>query len=161
MGKLDLKLLGPGTKHQVANRQGQVTIIGTNVLTTILVSKFKLGRHSWDLNLNDTNISSFLIILSSRASVTITAIVWTKTAFAVTLLRLTTGAAKRFVWFIIITLNIVMGVSAMVPWIQCQPLEKTWSPAVAGTCWAAGVGTKVWIATGGQFHVANWSEVTC
>ena len=124
--------------------------MGTNVLTTILVSKFKLGRHSWDLNLNDANISSFLIILSSRASVTITAIVWTKTAFAVTLLRLTTGAAKHFVWFIIITLTIFGAVSAMVPWIQCGPVEKTWNPAMAGTCWENGVGTKIWIATGGE-----------
>ncbi|KAK1829704.1 hypothetical protein QBC39DRAFT_262389 [Podospora conica] len=125
---------------------GWFAIIATNILTTVLVTEFRLGQHN--LNLDNSSITKFLIALNSRATVTITAIAWTKTAFAVTLLRLTTGAAKHFVWFIIVTLTIFGAVSAMVPWIQCGPLEKTWNPAVPGTCWAPGVGTNIWIATG-------------
>ncbi|KAK1756326.1 hypothetical protein QBC47DRAFT_321507 [Echria macrotheca] len=122
------------------------TIITTDVLTTVMVYEFKLGRHSDELVIPD--ITRFLLILSSRATTTITATVLTKTAFAITLLRLTAGRIKQFVWFIIVSMNIAMGFSAAVPWIQCQPLDKGWIPDRPGTCWATQVGTKIWIATG-------------
>jgi hypothetical protein len=118
-------------------------------LTAALVHEFELGRHSWVLDIHD--LAKFLIILSSRATFTITALGWTKTAFAVTLLRLTTGMTKSFVWFIIISVNITTIVSAAVPWIQCNPIAKTWTPDMPGTCWAPKVGTKIWIGTAGSF----------
>lgn len=67
-----------------------------------------------------------------------------------TLLRLTTGKTKKFVWFLIITLNISMAFSAAIPWIQCIPIQKMWHPDLDGACWASGVGTKIWIGTGAQ-----------
>lgn len=115
----------------------------------MLVKQFKLGRHSWDLEIYDG--VKFMIVLSSRATTTITAIVLTKTAFAATLLRLTTNKTKALVWAIIISMNISMGFSAAVPWIQCKPLAKGWDNSIPGTCWAPKVGTKIWIATGGSF----------
>jgi hypothetical protein len=124
-------------------------IVVDDALTTVLVEEFKLGRHSWDLQITD--VTRFTLILSSRATVTITAIVWTKTAFAVTLLRLTDGKIRAFVWFIIVSLSITMGFSAAVPWIQCNPIQKGWQPMLPGYCWAPGVGTNIWIATGGMF----------
>lgn len=122
-------------------------IVADDILTNMLVDEFKLGRHSWDLQVNDP--TRFTLLLSSRATVTITAIVWTKTAFAVTLLRLTEGKIRAFVWFCIVTLSITMGFSAAVPWIQCNPIKKGWVSSLPGTCWAPGVGTSIWIATGG------------
>jgi hypothetical protein len=118
-------------------------------LTTALVAEFKLGRHSWDLEID--NLSKFILIISSRATVTLTSLGWTKTAFAVTLLRLTERGTKRFVWFVIVSINITTFVSALVPWIQCAPLQTAWDPAVPGSCWAPKVGTKVWIGLGGGF----------
>lgn len=120
-------------------------------LTTVLVKEFGLGRHSWELEIYD--LSKFLIILSSRATFTITALGWTKTAFAVTLLRLTDGITKSFVWFLIITNNVTSIISAAIPWIQCDPVAKTWVPDMPGSCWAPRVGTKVWIGTGGMFKL--------
>ncbi|KAK0619105.1 hypothetical protein B0T14DRAFT_602995 [Immersiella caudata] len=122
------------------------TIIATDVITQILVNEFKLGRHSWDLEIND--LARFIILLSSRATATLTALSWTKTAFAVTLLRLTADGTRTLVWFIIVSLQITMGFSAAVPWIQCNPIAKTWDPMLPGTCWANKVGTKIWIGTG-------------
>ena len=126
-------------------------IIADDVLTHVLVHEFKLGHHSWDLQINDP--VKFLILLSSRATVTITAIAWTKTAFAVRLLRLTRGHVHRFVWFIIVSITVAMGFSAAVPWIQCQPLAKGWNPSIPGACWAPGVGTTIWMVTGGSFSL--------
>ncbi|KAK4040973.1 hypothetical protein C8A01DRAFT_35029 [Parachaetomium inaequale] len=114
-----------------------VTILATVCLTTALVAEFKLGRHSWDLEIHD--LSKFIIISSSRATFTLTSLGWTKTAFAVTLLRLTAGRTKGFVWFVIVSINITT---------ICAPLDKVWNPAVPGSCWAPKVGTKVWIGLG-------------
>jgi len=127
----------------------QAMILIDDILTVFLVREFGLGRHSWDLQVRDP--VRFELLLSSRATVTITAIVWTKSAFAVTLLRLTAGRTRAFVWFILVTVNIAMGVSALVPWIQCRPLAKTWDKTLPGTCWAPGVGVNIWIPTGGTF----------
>ncbi|KAF2280142.1 uncharacterized protein EI97DRAFT_429900, partial [Westerdykella ornata] len=126
-----------------------LTILVTDILTTILVIEFGLGRHSWDLKIYD--LSKFIILISSRATFTLISIGWSKTAFAVALLRLTTGLTRSSVWFIIISLNITTIISALVPWIQCAPLAKTWDPAIPGTCWAPKVGTKIWIGMGGLF----------
>lgn len=128
-------------------------IVTNDVLTTILVKEFGLGRHSWDMMINPGNLTRFILIIDSRGSVTLTAIAWTKLAFAVRLLRLTQGRVYYFVWFVIITTNITMGFSAVVPWIQCNPIPKTWHPAIPGTCWANGVGTTIWIVLGGLFSL--------
>jgi len=98
----------------------------------------------------DGKLSSFILILSSRATVTLTCLGWTKTAFAATLLRLTDGVTKSFVWFILVFTNITTIISAAVPWMQCDPLAKTWDPALPGSCWAPKVGTKIWIGMGGS-----------
>lgn len=123
-------------------------IIVNDVLTTVLVNTYKLGSHSWDIEVDDP--IRFMLLLSSRATVTITSLVWTKTAFGVTLLRLTEGNVYRLIWFILISANVAMGFSAAVPWIQCQPLAKGWNQGIPGVCWAPGIGTKIWIGTGGS-----------
>lgn len=80
---------------------------------------------------------------------TITITGWTKTSFGITLLRLTSGRTKAFVWFCIISINVTTIVSAIIPWAQCTPISKTWDPdMVGGTCWAPRVGTKIWIGLG-------------
>jgi len=93
-----------------------------------------------------------IILLSVRVTFTMTSMAWTKTAFAVTLLRLTAGWTRSFVWFIIISLNVTTIVSASIPWIRCKPLAKTWDRALPGTCWAPMVGTKIYISMGGWFR---------
>ncbi|KAI1378734.1 hypothetical protein F4677DRAFT_453404 [Hypoxylon crocopeplum] len=63
------------------------------------------------------------------------AIAWSKTSFAVTLLRITRGKTKAFVWMIIITMNIFMTVGALSLFLQCSPVAKSWDDNIPGTCW--------------------------
>jgi hypothetical protein len=67
---------------------------------------------------------------------------WSKTSFAVTLLRITEGKMRWFVWFIIVTVNVTIAVSATIMWITCWPVEKLWYPEVEGRCWEKSVGEK-------------------
>ncbi|KAK1751933.1 hypothetical protein QBC47DRAFT_306866 [Echria macrotheca] len=125
---------------------GWIMILANASLTTALVQELHLGTHSSVLSIDDP--VELTLTLNSRASVTQTAIVWTKTAFAVTLLRLTEGPTKAFVWFIIISTNIAMAVGAMAIWIQCTPLAKGWDRTLDGTCWGAETVIIIWIAIG-------------
>ena len=133
-------------------------ILVNDILTTYLVEHLKLGRHSSVLAVDDP--IELTLALSSRATVTITAIVWTKTAFAVTLLRLTSGTMKAFVWFVILSTNIAMGLGAMVPWIQCVPLAKGWNRTLEGSCWGPDDAINIWIATGGTSSMFSQGRVS-
>lgn len=58
-----------------------------------------------------------------------------KTSFGVTMLRLTSGKTRKFIWAILISINFFLGLSGLFIWIECIPLEKTWDPSVPGACW--------------------------
>ena len=123
-----------------------ILCVAVCILTTILVKEYSMGHHTYDIVI--PNLTTWINILDSRAVCVITALAWTKTAFAVTLLRLTTGKTKAFVWFLIITLNVTLAFGAMSPWIQCQPLAKRWHPELEGQCWPGSTGINIFIATG-------------
>jgi hypothetical protein len=101
-------------------------------LTTYLIS-IGYGRHIWDFPLE--NLAKFIVSVNVRGTFAITVLAWTKTAFAVTLLRLTHDWTKAAVWFIILTVNISLGLSAMLPWLQCTPINAAWDLSVQGNCW--------------------------
>ncbi|KAI0149811.1 hypothetical protein F4776DRAFT_659708 [Hypoxylon sp. NC0597] len=71
-------------------------------------------------------IVGFLMTLSAA---------WSKTSFAVTLLRITNGRIKTLLWAIIITMNVFMTVGAMSLFLQCSPVAKSWDHDIPGTCW--------------------------
>lgn len=58
-----------------------------------------------------------------------------KTSFALTLLRISSGWVKCIVWFAMLTVNVVMGLSILFNWISCSPVEKTFNVLTPGTCW--------------------------
>jgi len=70
----------------------------------------------------------------------IMAAAWSKTSFAVSLLRITTGRVRWFVWFIIVSVNVVLGVSGTMLLVTCWPTEKLWHPEVEGRCWSSKIG---------------------
>ncbi|KAK8050319.1 hypothetical protein PG994_012049, partial [Apiospora phragmitis] len=60
---------------------------------------------------------------------------WSKTSWAITLLRLSQGLLHHAVLFIIITINITMSLSVVFNFIQCIPSRKLWEPYLEGACW--------------------------
>ena len=74
-------------------------------------------------------------MIYAAGSLTFVAAIWSKTSFALTLLRLTEGWVKWAIWFIIVSMNVFMGLSAMFNWIQCTPIDKMWYPDKDGACW--------------------------
>jgi hypothetical protein len=118
-------------------------LLANTSITTYMVTNYDVGKHGWDLP-PDLDFGRFTMITNARASIMITCLVWTKTAFAVTLLRLVDGWVKKLVWFIIITMNVFMGVSALMPWLLCGRLARG---APDNGCRLINVLLGIWIST--------------
>ena len=81
------------------------------------------------------NLVTIALGSSIAASISCFASTLSKISFGVTLLRLTTGYVRGFVWFCIITLFLIMIPSSLSTWIACRPAAKAWNSSIEGTCW--------------------------
>ena len=83
-----------------------------------------------------TKLFPMIPLMLSTGVFGICSAIWSKTSFALTLLRLTDGRMKLVVWFIIISMNVAMGISALLPFVTCTPVERSWNPTITeGSCW--------------------------
>jgi hypothetical protein len=91
------------------------------------------GKHIGDVP--PENGVTLLLLATVTTVFTLLASAWSKTSFAITLLRITSGTLKVIVWTIILTLNLTLTFNALLPFISCNPTEKNWNPGLDGTCW--------------------------
>lgn len=106
------------------------------VLVTLSVPK-GLGKHV--SNVPPENMSRIGFMGNFTGTFSILAAVWSKTSFALTLLRLMSGRMRILLWVIIATINIFMGLNAIFMWARCSPPSKVWEPFGPGTCWGENV----------------------
>ncbi|KAL1893490.1 hypothetical protein Sste5346_006318 [Sporothrix stenoceras] len=92
------------------------------------------GKHSWDVTLPDVLAVQPLAL--TRATFVVTAAVWSKTSFAITVYRLSSPKVKWALIFIVVSMNLAMGLGCVFSWVTCRPIRKAWDPAVEGTCWS-------------------------
>lgn len=109
-----------------------------------------MGKHIWDAPGFFDPASGLYGLVTGTLS--ICAASWSKISFALTLLRITQGKLKAFVWFSIGVINLGLGAAALVLWIQCTPIRKAWDPLVAGTCWNVDVSVVVGIVGSGMYQ---------
>jgi len=111
-----------------------VAIFAECIVVSITVS-MGFGKHSWDIPFED--LPKIFKVFSVAGTLSICASVWSKTSFALTILRLTNGWLRKVIWALIISMNVFMGVTALINYIHCWPLDKLWdfTGAVPGTCW--------------------------
>ncbi|KAL2179181.1 uncharacterized protein P884DRAFT_276246 [Thermothelomyces heterothallicus CBS 202.75] len=110
---------------------GWIALIYAISLLTVAVHH-GLGRHYEDLS--EEAIASMGMFSMAGGFGNILATCWTKTSFAITLLRISEGGMRRTIWFIIISVNLVLGSNGIIHWIQCWPVQKTWRSYLEGSC---------------------------
>ncbi|KAM0270241.1 hypothetical protein ACHAQH_009511 [Verticillium albo-atrum] len=64
-------------------------------------------------------------------------IAWSKTSFALTLLRVVEGRMKWVIWFILISMNLAITGMVVMTWARCSPVEKNYKFDLPGHCWDA------------------------
>ncbi|KAK4204536.1 hypothetical protein QBC40DRAFT_303418 [Triangularia verruculosa] len=69
--------------------------------------------------------------------ISILAVAWSKTSFAITILRLSPSGSmlEKTAWFVLISMNALMTTQAVVVWVKCTPIRKNWDLATEGSCW--------------------------
>ena len=107
-----------------------VVLLVASALLSVMVAR-GFGRHPWDQYWGSPNE---ILIMWVRNTLAMTAAAWSKTAFAVTLLRFADGWVKWAVWFILVTLNIVVALNSIMNWVGCDPIQRSWNPEIPGHC---------------------------
>ncbi|KAK1756749.1 hypothetical protein QBC47DRAFT_443316 [Echria macrotheca] len=111
-----------------------IAILAESIIISVTVG-MGFGHHTWDVPFED--LGPMFKVFSVGGTLSICASVWSKTSFALTILRLTEGWMRKFIWALIISMNVFMGVTGLINYIHCWPLDKLWdfTGAVPGTCW--------------------------
>ncbi|EPE09385.1 integral membrane protein [Ophiostoma piceae UAMH 11346] len=110
-----------------------MTYILSNSLISCSVAHGE-GLHVWDVDPANFAAINFLGRLSG--SLAILSAVWSKTSFAVTLVRLiSTPRSRMLLFFVIGSMNLFMTLNIIFLWVRCMPIRKLWNPDVPGTCW--------------------------
>lgn len=109
-------------------------LLGYVILATIIFDTVNAQRNSGlPISTDALNRLATLGICSTTLAITTQS--WSKTSFAITLLRISDGWLSYFLWAVIVSMNVLFGLGALFLWVGCSPLEKAWHPRVAGTCW--------------------------
>ncbi|KAK1569673.1 uncharacterized protein LY79DRAFT_528262 [Colletotrichum navitas] len=83
-----------------------------------------------DLTPHMHTLSSVNIVINSVA------LALSKTSFAVTLLRISSGRRKAFIWLLIISMNALLATGAVASWIAaCDWPADTYETVIPGICW--------------------------
>jgi len=61
-----------------------------------------------------------LLLGKVSSTFSIGAIVLSKTSFSLTLLRITDGYVRHFIWFVIVSMNVTMTLNLVTIWLQCK-----------------------------------------
>ncbi len=107
-------------------------LAGTAAFTSVSIS-FGYGKRLYDLS--PEQLAKMPLIANVAGTLSVLAAAWSKTSFALTLLRISDRWMKVVIWILLVSLNIVMGASALMVWIKCNPIAKMWDGSLPGTCW--------------------------
>ncbi|KAK8020183.1 hypothetical protein PG990_005321 [Apiospora arundinis] len=107
-------------------------LLGSAILVTYNVGQ-GFGEHIY--NVNSEKLPMVGLLAQVDLVFEILGAAWSKTSWAITLLRLSRGILHHAVLFIIITINLLMGISILFNFIQCIPSRKLWEPMLEGACW--------------------------
>ncbi|KAK4451307.1 96ca82bc-67f3-4b3a-ab36-ffe7d8f40fbe [Podospora aff. communis PSN243] len=99
--------------------------------TTVCVS-LDYGKHLHDMRPEVSTKMQFVAVFAGFFSVLSAA--WSKTSFALTVIRLSEPWMRKMIWFIIVTLNGILGTAMLFMWVKCRPFGKIWDDSIEGWC---------------------------
>jgi rhodopsin domain-containing protein len=116
---------------------------------SVASTRFGIGQHINTIPFDD-RINGLKLLYIGRLFGLI-ALAVSKTSFAITLLNLAMLKWQKVsIWFIMITVNITLGVTALTLLIQCTPIHRAWDLAAEGTCWPSNIQITIGIAASGR-----------
>ncbi|KAK7976875.1 hypothetical protein PG989_015338 [Apiospora arundinis] len=107
------------------------------------------GKHATELKLSYPEVVQMSLRGAINGTMLILAAAWSKTSFAVTLLRMTKGGLKWTIIIVMVTMNAFMIASTVVNYFSCNPPIKTIDPMTPGVCWDESIHVGIDVAAAG------------
>ncbi|KAK7987037.1 hypothetical protein PG988_002025 [Apiospora saccharicola] len=108
--------------------------VGVAILTYAV--RLGFGQHITEIPTNTAVNVQFLVYLGAVFS--LLGVAWSKTSFALTLVRITEGPLRTAIWVVITSINMALVANAILPFLRCSPVEKNWDLLILeGECWDA------------------------
>ncbi|KAK8053102.1 hypothetical protein PG996_012403 [Apiospora saccharicola] len=104
------------------------------------------GKHASELKLTYPQVVQTSLRGAVNGSLLILGAVWSKSSFAVTLLRMTNGCLKWTIIVVMATMNAFLIASIFVNVFSCNPPNKTYDPLTPGVCWHENIHIAVDVA---------------
>jgi hypothetical protein len=152
--------------HDANSHLLKISLLVSAATTSVCVS-LDYGKNVWDMNPDNFPQMPFVAVFAGFFSVLAAAL--SKTSFGLTLIRVCRGWVRGLVWFIILTVNAILGTAMLFMWTKCRPVEKIWDDTVEGWCvdpnkivvlfqWSAGKFLAI-LGFGSQAHesCSGWS----
>lgn len=112
-----------------------------------------LGIGGQTATTGDSGPSAVLLLDNIARTLALTALAWSKSSFACSLLGLRNAALIRWsLWAIVASVNAVVMGTVIVHWIRCKPIFKAWDTGVDGTCWSSNIHNATQIAVQGEWR---------
>ncbi len=126
-------VLGLGHEHieRAADGPSQLSLLISASTTSACVT-LGYGLNAYDMPKENLPKMPFIAVFAGFFSVLSAA--WSKTSFGLTLLRLCQGWTKWLIWFIIVTVNLILGTAMLLMWVKCHPFAKIWDDRIDGWC---------------------------
>ena len=106
--------------------------LAVSAATTTVCVALDYGKHGYDIRPENLPEMPFVAVFAGFFSVL--SATWSKTSFALTLIRLSERWMRLMIWGIIVTLNAIMGTAMLFMWVKCTPFAKIWDVEIEGTC---------------------------
>lgn len=94
-----------------------------------------LGSHSTSSAVQQTPLQLSVLVATVFS---VLGAAWSKTSFAITLLRITRDGSRGLywgIWCVVITMNVVLTFNAIVQFVWCTPVQAAWNASIHGACW--------------------------
>lgn len=121
----------------VTNKQNfKVVIIFYSAVTSL---ELALGAGRLQTSTPPDGPSALLLLDNVARSLALTAMAWSKTSLACTLLRLQSPRLVRAALYsVVVFINVVLAGAAITHWLRCRPIAAGWGSG-DGTCWSINV----------------------
>lgn len=113
-----------------------------------------IGKHVGDID-DPSKTPEALKLIYIGMIICIISCVLSKTSFAITLLRIVTRPwQKAILWFIIVSMNVIMWLCAICYLLQCKPAAALWRSELMSTadCWPSSIFQTIALTAGGTNH---------
>ncbi|KAJ3539443.1 hypothetical protein NM208_g5495 [Fusarium decemcellulare] len=109
--------------------------VSLSVAVALAVYVVTLGFGKDMSEVDPANVPEIALVATINGVFCVFAATWSKTSFALTLIRFQGGWMNTLLWVVIVLMNIIMDLVIVFSFVKCTPAQKIWHSNLPGKCW--------------------------